>query len=133
MVVDTSALVAVMEGEPEAEAFVEALRRARVRLISAGTLLEVGIVVLARRGAAGLATLDALVNLLPIEVVPVTAYHVHLAREGFARYGRGRHPARLNYGDCFAYALVKATGYPLLFKGQDFTLTDVQAVRVPAD
>ena len=130
MVVDTSALVAVLEGEPEAQALAEALRCAKLRLISAGTLLEVGIVVLARRGSGGVAILDELIDLLPIEVVPVTVGHVREAREGFARYGKGRHPARLNFGDCFAYALAKATGHPLLFKGQDFALTDVEAVEL---
>jgi ribonuclease VapC len=125
MVIDSSAFIAIISKEPEREAFEQRLRLARVRLISAPTLIETSIVVLSRRGEAGLDVLRELVVDMRIETVPLTADHVDLAIDAFRRFGMGRHRAALNFGDCFSYALAKATGEPLLFKGDDFGLTDI--------
>lgn len=128
MVIDTSALIALMLEEPEARRIGQCIMRNRSRLISAATLLETGIVILSRRGEIGARDLDLTVAALRFEVVPVTAAQVHVARRAFREYGKGRHPACLNLGDCFSYALAKETGQPLLFKGNDFTLTDLTAM-----
>lgn len=130
MVIDTSAIVAVLCDEPEAEQFEQLLVADPVRLVSAGTLLEAGIVIEAKLGEAGSGELDLWLHKLKAEIVPVTEEHVSLAREAFRRFGKGRHKAGLNFGDCFAYALAVETGEPLLFKGDDFAKTDVvPAVR----
>lgn len=130
MVVDTSALVAVLFAEPGYETFVQLLAEADDPLLSAATLLEASIVMHARTGDEGVADLDELLAAAAVRCVAVDRAQAHIAREGFARFGKGRAPAGLNYGDCFAYALAKAAGRPLLFKGSDFTLTDiVPAVR----
>ena len=130
MVIDTSAIVAVLCDEPEAEQFEQLLVADPVRLVSAGTLLEAGIVIEAKLGEAGSGELDLWLHKLKAEIVPVTEEHVSLAREAFHRFGKGRHKAGLNFGDCFAYALAIETGEPLLFKGDDFAKTDVvPAVR----
>ena len=126
MVIDTSALLAILFLEPEAERFARAIAGAARRLISAGTLLETGIVLQARHGDEGARDLDLLVLKLGIEVAPVTERQVALARRAYRQYGKGqRHPAGLNFGDCFAYALARDAGEPLLFKGEDFARTDV--------
>ena len=125
MVVDTSALVAVLRTEPEADALAEAMFAAGSPRLSAGTLVEAGIVMEGRHGEVGRRDLDALLVQVRAEVVPVTAAHAGLAREAFRRYGKGRHPAGLNYGDCFSYALAVALAEPLLFVGDDFGQTDV--------
>lgn len=125
MIIDTSAVTAILRREDDAVMFAEAIQNAEVRLMSAATLVEAGIVALAQRGEAGALELDGFLADAEIEVVPVSERHARLAREGFARFGKGRHPARLNYGDCFPYALAKASGYPLLFKGDGFAQTDV--------
>lgn len=130
MVVDTSALVAVLFAEPGYETFVQLLAEADDPLLSAATLLEASIVMHARTGDEGVADLDELLAAAAVRCVAVDRAQAHIAREGFARFGKGRAPAGLNYGDSFAYALAKAAGRPLLFKGSDFTLTDiVPAVR----
>ena len=127
MVIDTSALLAILFQEPEAERFARAIVGAARRLISAGTLLETGIVLQARHGDEGARDLDLLVLKLGMEVAPVTERQVGLARRAYRQYGKGqRHPAGLNVGDCFAYALSRDTGEPLLFKGEDFARTDVE-------
>jgi ribonuclease VapC len=126
MVIDSSALVAMLLKEPERDAFVEAIRLAPLRLLAAPTAVEAGIVVLSRLGEAGLTDLEALYDETRIEVVPLAQRHVALAIEAFRRFGRGRDPAGLNFGDCFSYALAVATGEPLLFKGNDFARTDVK-------
>lgn len=127
MVIDTSAIVAVLCDEPEAEQFEHVLIADPVRLVSAGTLLEAGIVIEAKLGEASSGELDLWLHKLKAEIVPVTEEHVSLAREAFRRFGKGRHKAGLNFGDCFAYALAVETGEPLLFKGDDFAKTDVAA------
>jgi ribonuclease VapC len=127
MVVDTSALLAILEGESTAPRLVDALSAADAIRVSAGTALEAGIVVEARRGEAGGRELDLLLHRLRADVVSVTAEHVEIARDAYRRYGKGHHPAALNFGDCFAYALASALGEPLMFVGNDFARTDVEA------
>jgi ribonuclease VapC len=127
MVVDTSALLALAFLEPDAERFLEALQGDDVRLISAASALEAAIVADQRSGAGTSDDLDRLVAILGLEVEPVDVAQIRIAREAYRRYGKGNHPAGLNFGDCFAYALAKATGQPLLFKGDDFAQTDIVA------
>ena len=126
MVVDSSALIAILRGEPEEPAFRNAIRTAPNRLLSAPTRVEASMVALGRRGEPGLEQMQALIERLELEVVPLSDDHAKLAIEAFRRFGKGRHPAGLNYGDCFSYALAKATGEPLLFKGDDFSQTDIK-------
>ena len=128
MVLDTSALLVLLLNEPEADAFRVAVEDDPTRLVSAATLLEVALVIEARKGEAGGRELDLLVQKADIQVVPVDAEHVAEARRAYRRYGKGRHAAGLNYGDVFAYALARTTGEPLLFKGDDFARTDVRRV-----
>ncbi len=126
MVVDTSALVAIAFVEPETERFLSAIDATAVRLISAASVLETGIVVEGRAGRGAGDDLDALIQRLGLDIEPVTAEQVRIARGAWRAYGKGTgHPAGLNFGDCFAYALAKATGLPLLFKGNDFAQTDI--------
>jgi ribonuclease VapC len=125
MVIDTSALAAVFFAEPEREKFLHAIAAAGSRLISAATLLEAGIVVEARQGEAGGREFDLWVVRASLQIVTVDAEQTDLARSAWRRYGKGRHPAALNFGDCFAYSLAKLSGEPLLAKGTDFGLTDV--------
>jgi ribonuclease VapC len=125
MIIDTSALVAILLGEPEAEAFALAIAGDSKRLISAFTALETGIVIEAKKGEAGGRELDLLLHQAKIEVVPLTAEQFEIARMAWRKYGKGRHPAGLNIGDCCSYALAKCAGEPLLFKGNDFSQTDV--------
>jgi len=125
MVVDTSALAAILFDEPERRWFNERIEADPTRLISAATLLESGIVIEGRSGEAGGRELDLLVHRAGFEIVPVDADQVEIARAAYRRFGRGNHPAALNFGDCFAYALAKSTGEPLLFKGDDFARTDL--------
>ena len=125
MIIDTSALVAVFDQELEAERIVRTLASAPERILSAANLVEVGIVMQARRGDDGARDLDLLLAKLRVDIAVVTANQADIARKAFRRYGRGRHAANLNFGDCFAYALAKDTSAPLLFKGDDFGQTDV--------
>lgn len=127
MVIDSSALLAILSDEPERPIFEQRLRLASIRLISAATLSEASIVVLSRRGEVGLDILRTLVAAMRIETAPLTAEHVELAIDAFRRFRKGRHRAGLNLGDCFSYALAKATDEPLLFKGDDFDQTDITA------
>jgi len=126
MVIDTSALVAILGDEPDAPRFEAAVVSDPVRLLSAGTLLETSIVIEARYGEVGGRELDLLLHKAQIEVVPFDQEQAELARDAYRRYGKGRHAAALNYGDCFAYALSAVRGEPLLFKGDDFAQTDVK-------
>jgi ribonuclease VapC len=129
MIIDSSAIVAILWDEPERSAFVEAIARSGRRLISAATLVEASIVVETSRGYEGGRDLDLLMAVGGIEVVPVDLEQADIARQAFRRFGKGRSPACLNYGDCFSYALAKATGMPLLFKGNDFSQTDITPAR----
>lgn len=108
--------------------FEEALERDATRLISAATLLETSIVIEARLGEAGGRELDLLIHKAQLQVEPVDQEQAEIAREAYRTYGKGHHPAALNYGDCFAYALSSARGEPLLYKGDDFTKTDIKSV-----
>jgi ribonuclease VapC len=132
MVIDTSALLAILLDEPERRAFNEVIEAAESRGMSVATLVELSIVIESRFGAEGLRDLDLFVQHAGIELVPVDLEQAQLARRGFSRFGRGRHPAGLNYGDCFAYALAVVRGEPLLFKGDDFAHTDVVPVAPPS-
>ena len=127
MVIDTSAILAILNLEPEAEVFSEAIQNDPVRLLSAGTALELSIVVKARKEETGVRELDFFIYKAEIEIVSFDKQQLDLARYAFAKYGKGRHPATLNFGDCFAYALCKTSGQPLLFKGADFEKTDIIA------
>jgi ribonuclease VapC len=125
MVVDTSALLAILEQEPEAEHMARAIASDAAPSISSATLLEAGIVVQARRGDEGGRDLDLLIAKLGVTVVPFTPRQADLARKAYRSFGRGQHPAALNFGDCLAYALAKDTAEPLLAKGGDFQKTDL--------
>jgi ribonuclease VapC len=128
MVIDTSALIAILLGEPEAKPFALAIAGDPQRLISAFTALESGIVIEAKKGESGGRELDLLIHQAKIEIVSVTAEQFEIARSAWRKYGKGRHPAGLNIGDCCSYALAKCSGEPLLFKGNDFNQTDIEAV-----
>jgi len=125
MIVDSSALLAILIGEPEGETFAGEVLEAPVRLISAANLLEAAIVVEARLGEAGGRELDLLVQRLGIEIAFVDAEQTSEARRAWRRYGKGNHLAGLNFGDLFAYGLASTSGEPLLFKGDDFAATDL--------
>lgn len=128
MVLDTSALVAVLQDEPERREFIRIIEAADTCRLSAATLVETSIIIETRFGAEGARDLDLFLSLAGIETVPVDAEQAQLARHAFSRFGRGRHPAALNFGDCFSYALAMSLPEPLLFKGSDFALTDVGRV-----
>jgi ribonuclease VapC len=128
IVVDTSAAIAILTAEPARDRLLAALAAADERLISAGTLIELGIVLEARIGPAASGLIERFLRDGGLDLVPVDRVHVDRAMEGWRRYGRGRHPAALNLGDLFAYALAVASGHPVLCTGEDFASTDV-AVR----
>jgi ribonuclease VapC len=125
MVLDTSALIALLLGEPEAGRLLAAVDVAPLCRLSAASLVETAMVMQARHGDAGERELDLLLHRLRVEIASVSAYHAELARSAFRRFGKGRHPAGLNYGDCFAYAGAMALQEPLLFEGDDFSRADV--------
>lgn len=134
MVIDTSALLAILQDEPERRAFNEAIADAESPAISAATLLEISMIIETRHGADGLRDLDLLISKAQIEIVPFDIGQAHVARRAFSRFGRGRHAAALNYGDCFSYALAKVRGEVLLFKGNDFSRADLtRAVAAGSD
>ena len=132
MVIDTSAFLAILQNEPERGPFNRAIAEAVLRRTSAATFLEASMVLEARHGADGVQMLDALIESAGIEVVAVDLAQSRIARRAFAHFGKGRHPAALNYGDCFAYALARQLGEPLLCKGDDFRRTDLALVPLPA-
>jgi ribonuclease VapC len=125
MILDSSPLVAILAGEPDAELYIQAISRAPRCRISAGNFIELSIVVESQFPVEVLRQCDALFRRVGIVIEPVTVEHAHLARQAFHDFGKGRHPAGLNFGDCFAYALARHTGEPLLFKGNDFSQTDI--------
>lgn len=129
MVVDTSVLLAILQDEPERRRFNEALESADSRLISVAAFVETSIVIESRYGAEGLRDLDLLLERAGLELVPVDVEQARVARAAYSRFGKGRHPAALNFGDCFSYALARVLGEPLLFKGGDFSQTDLQPFR----
>jgi ribonuclease VapC len=126
MIVDTSALVAVLYGEPESRDFVERIRAADVCRIGVANHVELSMAVEIQLGPNGTRQADAFLRRAGVVVEPVTLEHGELARQAFLDFGKGRHKAALNFGDCFAYALARATGEALLFKGHDFALTDIR-------
>ena len=125
MIVDTSALVAILYGEPEADRFLAALHDADTCRISAANYVELFIVVERQFGPAMAREAEALLKAADVDIEPVTAEHALLARRAFLAFGRGRHKAALNYGDCFGYALARVADETLLYKGDEFGLTDV--------
>lgn len=125
MVIDTSALVAILFGEAESDALLEAMVNDPIRLMSALTALEAAVVIEARKGAQGSLQFELFMHHANIEVVAFTPEHYAIARAAWKKYGKGRHPAGLNLGDCCSYALSKYSGEPLLFKGHDFSQTDI--------
>lgn len=129
MVIDTSALVAMMTGEPSADRLVAAVESETERLVSAATVVEAALVLIGRYGDVGDAQLDRFLRGIGAEVVPVGEEQATLARDAALRFGKGRHPAALNYGDCFSYALSVARHAPLLFVGDDFSKSDVEVCR----
>ena len=128
MILDTSALLAVLFDEPDADYFERAVASATTCRMSVANHLEAAMVIESRMGDGGGRQLDNFVEAAEIELVPVTPEQGQAARLAWRRYGKGNHPAALNFGDCFAYALAETTGEPLLFKGEDFTLTDTEVV-----
>ena len=125
MVIDSSAVLAILQDEPERHAFNVAIAAADQRSLSAASLVELSIVIGARCGSDGQADLDRFLTTAQIEVIGVDRGQAELARLAFAQFGKGRHRAALNFGDCFSYALAKWLGQPLLFKGDDFSHTDL--------
>lgn len=128
IVIDTSAVVAVLRDEPERRAFTEAIEQADRCVISAVSFVEASIVIETRSGYEGLRDFDLFILKAGIEVVATDAEQAKIAQSAFRTFGKGRHPANLNFGDCFSYALAKALEAPLLFKGNDFAQTDIAAV-----
>lgn len=129
MIVDTSALMAILFDEPDGDVIARTIHRAARAHISAPTVVEALIVAVAHFGPEGRSRLHELIDALRIEIVPFDEQLARLAGEAFQRFGKGRHPAGLNFGDCFSYALARAGGAPLLFKGDDFTRTDLKAAH----
>jgi len=127
-VIDTSALIAVLRQEPDAARYALAFERLESLTMSAGTLLEIGTVVLHKRGARRLPELYNLIAISRIEIASLTESHAREAIDAYSRFGKcTRHPAQLNFGDCFSYALAKSLDQPLLYKGDDFSQTDIRS------
>ena len=126
MVIDTSALLAILQNESEKDNFINAITDDPVRLLSAASYVEAGIVMEARYKVAGRHQLMLFITLAGISVEEVDGEQAELALDAYRRFGKGNHPAALNYGDCFSYALSAATGEPLLYKGEDFSKTDIR-------
>ena len=132
LVVDTSAAVAVILGEPGSDVLAARLEEALARLMSAAIRVELGIVIEARLGPAGQDVVERFLRDATVDIVPVDADLASRAMSGWRRYGKGRHPAGLNFGDCFTYALAERTGHPVLCTGEDFAATDIAVVRPQA-
>jgi ribonuclease VapC len=127
VVLDASALLAILLGEPERDRFIESIALTTRRLVSAATVVECGLVLISRRGEGGIARLNSLLHEAGVEIAAVDSAQAQAAVDAFRRFGKGRHPAGLNFGDCFAYALASLTGERLLYKGDDFAKTDIAA------
>lgn len=127
MVVDSSAVLAILFQEPEAQLLADAIESVEQPLISAATVVEIGIVLIGRDGTEARDDLEDFLATAGFLPVPVDGEQSRVALDAFVQFGKGRHPAGLNYGDCFSYALAKVSGLPLLYKGGDFTKTDVIA------
>ena len=130
MIVDTSALIAILRDEPEARACASAIESSAIRRVSAANFVETALIIDASRDPVASRRFDDLIREAQIIVEPVTEAQARIAREAYRDFGKGSsHPAKLNFGDCFAYALAKFTGEPLLFKGDDFARTDIEPAR----
>ena len=127
MIIDSSAIAAILFQEPDRERFLAAIAGAKRRCIAAPNLLEMTMVLAGRLEDPVLMRLDDFISTASIEILPFTADHAAIARDAFLRYGKGRHPAGLDFGDCIAYATAQLEAMPLLFKGDDFRLTDIEA------
>ncbi len=125
MVIDTSAVLAILFGEEDSERFATAIDADPTRIMSSASVLEASVVASARKGPSGEREMDILLLRAGIEIIAFNEEQLRVARHAFREYGKGRHPAGLNFGDCFSYALSRTSGEPLLFKGDDFTKTDV--------
>lgn len=126
MVIDSSAILSILLGEPDAPAFAQAIAAARERYISAVSLLETSMVLVRKHGPSAVGELDRVIADAAVVVVPFDAEQAGIGRQAFHRFGKGLHPAGLNFGDCAAYALARSRGQPLLFKGSGFSTTDVE-------
>jgi ribonuclease VapC len=126
VIVDTSAIIAILTDEPEKDAFDVAIA-GNLSRISSVTYLEASIVLCAKRGDGALSGLDIWLETSDVEVVPFTIEHARIAREASLQFGKSRHDAQLNFGDCATYALASASGEPLLYKGDDFAKTDLES------
>lgn len=130
MVIDTSAVIAILQREPESEHFAALIEADSIRLMSAVSVLEAGMIAEVRKGETGTLELDNFILRGQFQTVPFDAEQANIARLAFRQFGKSRHPAGLNFGDCAAYALASTRGEPLLFKGEDFAKTDIaQAAR----
>ena len=127
MVLDSSAIVALLRDEPEADRLRDSISMAPTLMVGAPTLLETAMVLSRYLGAGTQTALLDVLTAIDAEVVPFTQEHAEAAQEAFARFGKGRHPAALNFGDCMAYAIAKVAGHPLLYVGSDFSQTDVES------
>jgi ribonuclease VapC len=132
MIVDTSAVVAIIRLEPDGPVYERLISQARAARMSAATSVELAIVIDRLRDARASGALDAILDTMGVTIEPLTAHQATIAREAYRRFGKGAgHPARLNMGDCFSYALARDLGEPLLFKGDDFAQTDIELVTTP--
>jgi ribonuclease VapC len=129
VILDTSALGAIFFGEPEGDRYVQMIHEADRCRISAANFVELSIVIEGQLGPDVGRQCDMFLRRAEIVIEPVTVEHAHLARQAFLDFGKGRHPAQLNFGDCFAYALARATDESLLFKGMDFSKTDIKVAK----
>ncbi len=127
MILDTSAIIAILFDEEDSRIYAEAISNADTCRLSASTFVEAAIVVETQTKNGGNRQFDAFIRRAGVTIEPVTEEHAYIARQAFTDFGKGRHPASLNYGDCFSYALAKASGEPLLFKGNDFRKTDIDS------
>jgi ribonuclease VapC len=126
MVLDTSAILAILQNEPERRKFNEAIETAETRSLSTASFVECSMILESRYGADGVRDLDLFIAKAQVSLVSVDEEQADLARRAFRKYGKGRHPAGLNFGDCFSYALARSLDEPLLFKGNDFSQTDIE-------
>jgi ribonuclease VapC len=126
-VIDTSAMMAILHDEPERRAFVDAIETAETRSLSVASFLETSMIVESRFGAEGVRDLDLFIGKAEIQLVAVDAEQAHVARQAFRQFGKGRHAAGLNFGDCFSYALARVLFEPLLYKGDDFANCDIES------
>jgi ribonuclease VapC len=131
MVIDSSAVIAILLKEPDAGCVESTILKQPLRYLSAASMVESSIVLDRRHGDRASGELDSFILRMEIEVVPVSLEQAKVAREAFRQYGKGRHKAGLNFGDCFSYALAKVSGETLLYKGNDFALTDLAATSLP--